>query len=276
MPDRSKHLLLRSLLVIAGLIVNFKNTVNKSADTISDSGEIKCPFCAELIKKDAKLCKHCKSSILEVPATISPTITDSVERINPIVDSNDESPAATILPIPRQASTIDRSSLNKSYSEEFNSSLGEVQIKNALAYELDKLTEGFHPESLMGFKGKTVVTEATLSNIGGKKWKVKIDFAEKSRYWLISKIIIPVLVICLIAGLVELFLIILVCWPVIIILMNVIILDDATTKIKPAVEAFKNSIHNIQSNPENTSSILCSLKLISVGDRVDEVTILVT
>jgi hypothetical protein len=34
-----------------------------------EKGEVKCPFCAEYIKKEAVVCKHCKSSITDQIAT---------------------------------------------------------------------------------------------------------------------------------------------------------------------------------------------------------------
>lgn len=271
MADRSKYLLLGALLVVVGLLVNFKTTASQSADTSSDSGEIKCPFCAELIKKDAKLCKHCKSHIHESPPITSTSIADLGESINSASLDKYESPSAMIYSAPQAPTTVDRSSLNKSYSEEFSSSLREDQIKSALACAFDKVTKGFDPETLLGFEGKTVVTEATLFKIEDNKWKIKIDFSEKSRYWFASKILFCAFVISAIAGLAELSVVILIGWPIIIILINVICLGDTVTKIKPAIESFKHSIQNIQSNPEGASSSLLSLKLVSVGESADEV-----
>ncbi len=34
-----------------------------------ESDEIKCPFCAELVKREAKMCKHCKSDLTQHSAS---------------------------------------------------------------------------------------------------------------------------------------------------------------------------------------------------------------
>ena len=267
LSKQNNYIILGSILLVGGLIISaFKGSSNQP----SNEGTIKCPFCAELIKKNAKLCKHCKSPIPELSSVTQPTNADLSEIINPTIEDKPESPSASNLSIPQPTPTIDRSSLNKSYAEEFNSYLSEGQIKSALACELDKITKGFNPETLLGFKGKNVVTEATLLKIEDNKWKIKIDFSEKSKYWLVSKISISALVVSAIAGLPTLFVAILIIWPIIIVLVNVIYIGD-TTKIKNAVESFKHSIQNIQSKPEGTSSSLYSLNLISVGDKADEV-----
>jgi hypothetical protein len=36
---------------------------NKNKKVIEDKTMMKCPHCAELVKNEAKICKHCKSSL---------------------------------------------------------------------------------------------------------------------------------------------------------------------------------------------------------------------
>jgi hypothetical protein len=52
------------LVLIAG--ENKKEIENKR---MTSGEEIKCPFCVELIKSDAKVCKHCGRDLPEKPAT---------------------------------------------------------------------------------------------------------------------------------------------------------------------------------------------------------------
>lgn len=44
-------------------LTSYKVLWAKGLAVIVGSDEVKCPFCAEPIKRDAKLCKHCRSDL---------------------------------------------------------------------------------------------------------------------------------------------------------------------------------------------------------------------
>ena len=43
----------------------------------SDSGLIKCPMCAELVKSEAKICKHCKSELNNIEPQVTEVSTST-------------------------------------------------------------------------------------------------------------------------------------------------------------------------------------------------------
>lgn len=58
--------------VIAGLIVAIRkpNVAQQEAAALSEGDVRKCPFCAELVKREAVKCKHCGSQISPEPAPV--------------------------------------------------------------------------------------------------------------------------------------------------------------------------------------------------------------
>lgn len=65
MEDRRNHLMLAGLMIIAGVIL-FAVGSRKSPIAQSDDTR-KCPFCAEMVKEEAKICKHCGKELPPVP-----------------------------------------------------------------------------------------------------------------------------------------------------------------------------------------------------------------
>lgn len=279
MADRSKYLLLGVLFVIVGLFVNFNNAANQSADTVSDSGEIKCPFCAEFIKKDAKLCKHCKSPIPESQSPILPTRITPDTSTNPAQESIPESPPAELPTLPQTSPTINRSAFNKSFTAEFSTPLNEDKIRTTLSNELSGTIKGFQQDSLLYIQGKSVYAEASLSNIEGTKWSVKIDYLEEMSIWSSIGLLLAAIIISATTDSYKLFGLFLIAGPIIIILRAIFSSRIKTSKIKMAIESFKQSVQatpvpsaeNPRSNLERTSSGTYALKLVSTGNHVEEV-----
>lgn len=51
-----------------------ENTVEVEAMALSSGESRKCPFCAELVKREALICKHCGKELPPVPATFTPAL----------------------------------------------------------------------------------------------------------------------------------------------------------------------------------------------------------
>lgn len=63
MADRSNFMIFGTLLFIGGVILIALNKNTDATLPLQKSNFIKCPFCAEPISPEAKLCKHCKSEL---------------------------------------------------------------------------------------------------------------------------------------------------------------------------------------------------------------------
>jgi len=267
--DRSKYLLLGALFVVAGLFVNFKSAANQSVENVSDSGEIKCPFCAELIKKDAKLCKHCKSPIPESQSSPSlPATTTPAHKSSP------EPPTAKSKSTPQASPKIDRSEFNKSFTAEFSTPLNKDEIRALLSNKLSGEIKGFQKDSLLYIQGKSVYAEATLSNIKDSKWSVKVDYSEEMSTWSQIGIQLTGLVISAIIDSYKLFAFFLIVGPIAIILRAIFTSRISTSKIKTAIDLFMQSVQVAPApsaekprlNFELTSSDTYALKLVSIGN----------
>ena len=49
-------------------LTSYKVLRAKGLAVVLESNEVKCPFCAELVKREAKLCKHCRSDLSNAPS----------------------------------------------------------------------------------------------------------------------------------------------------------------------------------------------------------------
>lgn len=62
---RRTHLMISGVLVVIGSILFGFGSVRKSSDVASSADTRKCPFCAELVKVEARICKHCQKDLPE-------------------------------------------------------------------------------------------------------------------------------------------------------------------------------------------------------------------
>lgn len=85
MNDRQNHLIFSGLTILIGVILfGFGSaSAQSSANSNISQGRTSCPFCAEDIRQEAKICKHCGKDIpestvntnLELPnLTLPPTM----------------------------------------------------------------------------------------------------------------------------------------------------------------------------------------------------------
>ena len=72
MSDRQNYLIFSGIIFLAGVILAILGSKSEAA---SDSGNVKCKYCAELIKPDAVICRFCGR---DVDKTIIPDKNDSL------------------------------------------------------------------------------------------------------------------------------------------------------------------------------------------------------
>lgn len=84
LDNRRNHLMLAGLLVVAGVLLYGFGTLSKAP--LGDTGNRKCPYCAELVKAEAIKCRHCNSNIspMSVSQTTHPTDEASPSYIKPL------------------------------------------------------------------------------------------------------------------------------------------------------------------------------------------------
>ena len=74
MDERRNHLMLSGMLVVVGVMLFGFGAVRSSSLQSSSERTRKCPFCAELIKEEATVCRFCQKKL--------PAITSSKSRSN--------------------------------------------------------------------------------------------------------------------------------------------------------------------------------------------------
>jgi hypothetical protein len=68
MDERRNHLIAAGLALLIGVILLSSNqSKQKEESTTPNCGERKCPFCAELVKREAVVCKHCQRDLPPEP-----------------------------------------------------------------------------------------------------------------------------------------------------------------------------------------------------------------
>ena len=74
-------ILLLPIALIHSLVIN-KDSSEMEARSLSE-GNKKCPYCAELVKREAIICKHCKSELkVEVAPVSKPMTQGELEEAN--------------------------------------------------------------------------------------------------------------------------------------------------------------------------------------------------
>lgn len=82
---RRTHLLISGMLVIVGSVLFGFGSVRNASATGPSTDTRKCPFCAELVKREAKICKHCGK---ELPEFKPEQIADSTSGTQPAYNSD--------------------------------------------------------------------------------------------------------------------------------------------------------------------------------------------
>ena len=74
MNDKQNLLLVFAVLVIAGAIFAARGGARASETTVSAGPLRKCPYCAESIQIEAKICRHCGKDLERKPADPDPEV----------------------------------------------------------------------------------------------------------------------------------------------------------------------------------------------------------
>lgn len=175
MSKQNNFMIFGSILLVAGLIISvIKDNSNQS----SDESTIKCPFCAELIKRDAKICKHCKSEISPNP---DEAITFNEQQIatkgpddNPIPSEPKLAPAQPINTEP------DRSKINSSVTARIESSATSSEVISEIQATIGSFKQTITQSSIAYIENNCTLAVATLSSPNKNIWDVTIDFAGKT------------------------------------------------------------------------------------------------
>lgn len=73
MDERRNHLMLSGLFVIIGVLLFGFGTLRTASKPPSSGAIRKCPFCAESVKEDAKICHYCKKDLPPLPDSTEAT-----------------------------------------------------------------------------------------------------------------------------------------------------------------------------------------------------------
>lgn len=170
MADRSNYLLLGALALIAGLILASKDKFTNKIEVTAGTEEKTCPYCAETIKKDAKLCKHCKKDL-----TLPTADQDEQDLQKSSTDINLEKPKQK-----SKTEPLDRSTLNKTLTEEFSTRKSISEIRSIIADEILKYEKKLDRRKLIHSSSGTVLIECTAKKTQENRASITISYQEES------------------------------------------------------------------------------------------------
>lgn len=75
MNEKQNIIILGGALLIAGVLLFAFSSANQNAATTAD-GYRQCPSCAEMVKDEAKICRHCRS---ELPEKVETSVANVVQ-----------------------------------------------------------------------------------------------------------------------------------------------------------------------------------------------------
>ena len=167
MSSQQNYLLLGALLTLVGIGM----ALSKSKEgQETNQGLIACPFCAELIKREAKICKHCKSQVDSHGEQIEPTP-------EPSSDGENSRSATEKSAIPKKA--WKRSMLNTSCKVEFDSVADRATIKRVVAEEISKVEKKFNSRDLILTFQDEVTAEVLINETAPNVWKIELNFSQE-------------------------------------------------------------------------------------------------
>ena len=166
MADRNNYLLLGALALIAGLILTSRKRIGQNGESNAASDEMKCPFCAELIKSEAKLCKHCKSQI--------------DRRVDQEAVIAEQSGVETLPSLPAQSAAPqkawNRSKLNASCRIAFESTADRATVEKVVAEEISKVEKKFDSRNLILTSEDDLTAEVLIRETATNAWQIELNF----------------------------------------------------------------------------------------------------
>lgn len=68
MDDRRNNLMMSAVMVLVGVILFAVSAIKSAPELSLSSGNRKCPYCAEIVKSEAVICRYCNNNLEKIIA----------------------------------------------------------------------------------------------------------------------------------------------------------------------------------------------------------------